>query len=108
MAILFGLFLYMGIASTRSNQLFERLRLWIMDPARYPPTYYLRRVPLPIVNRFTLVQLGCLIILWIVKTSRGILFPLFIALLSQSGDSLIVSLPPEHTATLDQEERTPK
>lgn len=105
MAILFGLFLYMGIASTRSNQLFERLRLWIMDPARYPPTYYLRRVPLPIVNRFTLVQLGCLIILWIVKTSRaGILFPLFIALLVPVRRLLDRFLPPEHTATLDQEE----
>lgn len=105
MAILFGLFLYMGIASTRNNQLFERLRLWFMDPARYPPTYYLRRVPLPIVHRFTLVQLGCLVMLWIVKTSRaGILFPLFIALLVPVRRLLDRVLPPEHTATLDQEE----
>lgn len=36
MAILFGLFLYMGIASMGNNQLFERLRLWLMDPSRYP------------------------------------------------------------------------
>jgi hypothetical protein len=105
MAILFGLFLYMGIASMGRNQLFERLRLWIMDPARYPAAHYLRRVPIGIVHRFTAVQMACLAALWLVKTSRaGILFPLCVALLVPIRGLLEKWLPAEYTAILDQEE----
>ena len=80
MAVLFGLFLYMGVVSMAGNQFFERLRLWLTDPELYPSTHYIRRVPILRVHLFTVIQLTCLIVLWIVKTSAwGILFPLFIA-----------------------------
>lgn len=80
-AVLYGLFLYMGVVSLRGNQFFERLSLWLMDPAQYPATYYLKRVPRRTVHQFTLLQLGGLVLLWIVKVSPlAILFPLFIAL----------------------------
>lgn len=82
MAVLFGLFLYMGVSSMRGNQLFERMRLWLMDPARYPSTFYLRTVPNRVVHAFTAVQVFLLALLWVLKTSAiGILFPLLIALL---------------------------
>ena len=81
LAVLYGLFLYMGVVSLRGNQFFERLSLWLMDPARYPTTYYLKTIPRPIVHRFTLLQLCGLAVLWAVKVSPlAILFPLFIAL----------------------------
>ena len=105
MSVLFGLFLFMGVASMRGNQLFERLRLWFMDPSLYPPTYYLRAVPTPTVHRYTLLQTACLAVLWVVKTSFiGILFPLFIGLLVPVRMLLAKYFKPEHLALLDAHE----
>ncbi len=82
MAVLYGLFLFMGVVSMKGNQLFERLSLWAMDSDLYPPTHYIRRVPNRQIHIFTAIQLLCLVILWVTKASAiGILFPLFIALL---------------------------
>lgn len=82
MAVLFGLFLYMGVASLSSNQFWERIKLWLMDPALYPPTHYIRKVPVGVIHRYTLIQLACLAVLWAVQASPlGIVFPLLIALL---------------------------
>jgi len=82
MAVLYGLFLFMGVVSMKGNQLFERLSLWAMDSDLYPPAHYIRRVPNLQIHIFTAIQLACLVILWMTKASAiGILFPLFIALL---------------------------
>jgi hypothetical protein len=82
MAVLYGLFLYMGVVSMRGNQFFERLSLWAMDSSLYPVTHYIRRVPNLVIHQFTAIQLVCLVVLWVVKASvLGILFPLFIGLL---------------------------
>ncbi len=81
-AVLYGLFLFMGVVSISGNQFFERVMLWWTDPALYPRTHYIRNVSLKTVHRFTMLQVACLIVLWVVKSSViGILFPLFIALL---------------------------
>ncbi|MEE2789226.1 MAG: sodium bicarbonate transporter family protein [Myxococcota bacterium] len=105
MAVLFGLFLYMGIASMKGNQLFERLRLWIVDPSKYPPTYYLRAVPVRRVHLYTLVQSISLALLWIIKTSAiALLFPLFIAILVPIRMSLNKFFDHTHLALLDAEE----
>ena len=82
LAVLYGLFLYMGIVSMKGNQFFERISLWLTDPALYPRTHYVRRVPNRMLHLFTFIQLLGLVALWVVKTSTfGILFPIFIALL---------------------------
>jgi mannitol/fructose-specific phosphotransferase system IIA component (Ntr-type) len=105
MSVLFGLFLFMGVASIRGNQLFERLRLWVLDPLHYPPLHYLRAVPRLVVHRFTGVQLACLIVLWMVKaSSMGILFPLFVGLLVPVRIVLGRAFKSEHLALLDAEE----
>jgi HCO3- transporter family protein len=105
MSVLFGLFLFMGIASMAGNQLFERLRLWVMDPGRYPTHYYLRAVPAATVHKYTAIQLVCLTVLWVVKASvLGILFPLFIALLVPVRMSMDRYFRDEHLALLDAEE----
>ena len=105
MSVLFGLFLFMGVASMSGNQLFERLRLWIMEPSRYPTNYYLRAVPPKTVHKYTAIQVACLGVLWVVKTSvLGILFPLFIGLLAPVRMSLDKIFTPEHLALLDAEE----
>jgi mannitol/fructose-specific phosphotransferase system IIA component (Ntr-type) len=80
MAVLYGLFLFMGVVSMSGNQFFERLSLWLHDPSLYPSTHYIRQVPWKTVHKFTGIQLICLSVLWAVKASMfGILFPLFIA-----------------------------
>lgn len=82
MAVLFGLFLYMGVASLGGNQFFERMTLWVTDPKLYPDTHYLMKVPPKIIHLFTLIQFACFVVLWVLKTSSiGILFPLMIAAL---------------------------
>ena len=82
MAVLYGLFLFMGVVSLVGNQFFERMTLWLTDSNLYPAMHYIRRVPRGAIHKFTLLQFVCLVVLWIVKGSRlGILFPLFIALL---------------------------
>jgi predicted small integral membrane protein len=81
-AVLYGIFLFMGIVSITGNQFFERVLLWPMDPALYPRTHYIRKVPRRTIHLFTLLQVTSLGLLWVLKVSPvGILFPLFIALL---------------------------
>lgn len=105
MSVLFGLFLFMGVASMKGNQLFERLELFVMDPARFPPAYYLRAVPTQVVHKYTAIQAACLGVLWVVKTSAiGILFPVFIALLVPVRMFLDRFFDPEYLALLDAEE----
>ena len=82
MAVLYGLFLFMGIVSMKGNQFLERLSLWPMDRMLYPATHYIRRVPNSTIHKYTFLQFVCLVVLWIVKSSAvAILFPLLIVLL---------------------------
>jgi len=107
MAVLYGLFLYMGVVSMKGNQFFQRLNLWPMDPSLYPTTHYLRRVPLPVVHKFTFVQFCCLGLLWLVKTGPSfiaIFFPLIIALLVPVRFLMARWISPEHLQALDAEE----
>lgn len=104
-SVLFGLFLYMGIASMGGNQLFERIRLWVLDPTHYPVTHYLRAVPGRVIHAYTAIQAACLALLWLVKVSpAGIVFPLFIALLVPVRMGLDRLFKAEHLALLDAEE----
>ncbi|MEW4489063.1 PTS sugar transporter subunit IIA [Thalassoglobus sp. JC818] len=105
MAVLYGLFLFMGIVSMRGNQFFERLSLWTMEPSLYPATHYTRRVPISMVHLFSLIQLVCLLVLWTVKESPlGILFPLFIAMLVPIRISLDAIFKPAYLDALDADE----
>jgi mannitol/fructose-specific phosphotransferase system IIA component (Ntr-type) len=105
MAVLYGLFLFMGVVSMKGNQLFERLSLWAMDSDLYPPTHYIRRVPNLRIHAFTAIQLLCLVILWVTKASAiGILFPLFIALLVPVRFLLNRFFDQQHLVALDADE----
>ncbi|XP_014248076.1 sodium bicarbonate cotransporter 3 isoform X2 [Cimex lectularius] len=83
MPVLFGVFLYMGVASLKGLQFFDRLLIMLM-PAKYQPDYmFLRQVPIRRVHLFTIIQLGCLIMLWLIKSfsSTSILFPLMLVVM---------------------------
>ncbi|XP_046801168.1 sodium bicarbonate cotransporter 3 isoform X6 [Lucilia cuprina] len=83
MPVLFGVFLYMGVASLKGLQFFDRILIMFM-PAKYQPDYmFLRQVPIKRVHLFTLIQLACLIALWLIKSfsSTSILFPLMLVVM---------------------------
>ncbi|XP_033608237.1 electrogenic sodium bicarbonate cotransporter 1 isoform X3 [Cryptotermes secundus] len=83
MPVLFGVFLYMGVASLKGLQFFDRL-LIIFMPVKYQPDHmFLRQVPLKRVHIFTLIQLACLVILWVIKSfsTTSILFPLMLVVM---------------------------
>ena len=81
MPVLFGLFLFMGVASLNGLQMFDRLCLFFMPKKYQPDLTYLRRVPISRVHLFTTIQLLSLAGLWIVKDikSISILFPIMVS-----------------------------
>ncbi|XP_040298638.1 anion exchange protein 4 [Bufo bufo] len=83
MPVLYGIFLQMGVAALKSIQFTERLKLLFIPSKHQPDLIYLRHVPLRKVHFFTLIQLTCLIILWILKsTEAAIIFPLMLLALA--------------------------
>ncbi|XP_054613338.1 electrogenic sodium bicarbonate cotransporter 4 isoform X3 [Dunckerocampus dactyliophorus] len=79
MPVLYGVFLYMGVASLSGIQFWERIKLYMMAPKHQPDFAFLRHVPLRRVHLFTLVQITCLAVLWVLKsTFLAIIFPVMI------------------------------
>ncbi|XP_058504299.1 sodium bicarbonate cotransporter 3-like isoform X3 [Solea solea] len=79
MPVLYGVFLYMGASSLKGIQLFDRIKLFGMPAKHQPDLIYLRYVPLWKVHVFTVVQLSCLIILWVIKASAAaVIFPMMV------------------------------
>lgn len=83
MPVLYGVFLYMGVASLKGLQFFDRILIVFM-PVKYQPDHmFLRQVPLKKVHLFTLIQLCCLILLLVIKSFEytSILFPLMLVVM---------------------------
>uniref|UniRef100_A0A8D3EFN6 Anion exchange protein n=1 Tax=Scophthalmus maximus TaxID=52904 RepID=A0A8D3EFN6_SCOMX len=79
MPVLYGVFLYMGVASLNGVQFMDRLKLLLMPAKHQPDLVYLRHVPLRKVHLFTFIQVLCLALLWILKsTVAAIVFPVMI------------------------------
>lgn len=105
MPVLFGVFLYMGVASLKGLQFFDRILIMFM-PVKYQPDFmFLRQVnvrivcslvnrwlkclvfpaqvPIKRVHLFTLIQFACLVVLWLIKSfpQTSILFPLMLVVM---------------------------
>uniref|UniRef100_A0A3B3THN9 Anion exchange protein n=1 Tax=Poecilia latipinna TaxID=48699 RepID=A0A3B3THN9_9TELE len=79
MPVLYGVFLYMGVSSLKDIQFFDRIKLFGMPAKHQPDLIYLRYVPLWKVHVFTLVQLTCLVLLWVIKASAAaVVFPMMV------------------------------
>ncbi|XP_008588222.1 PREDICTED: electrogenic sodium bicarbonate cotransporter 4 [Galeopterus variegatus] len=79
MPVLYGVFLYMGVASLNGIQFWDRCKLFLMPAKHQPDHAFLRHVPLRRIHLFTLVQILCLAVLWILKsTVAAIIFPVMI------------------------------
>ncbi|GMT01688.1 hypothetical protein PENTCL1PPCAC_23862 [Pristionchus entomophagus] len=83
MPVLYGVFLYMGIAALGGIQLFDRILLMLMPMKYQPDTIYIRHVPIKKIHLFTAFQFACLAMLWIVKSikSTSILFPIMLVVM---------------------------
>uniref|UniRef100_A0A665VA32 Anion exchange protein n=1 Tax=Echeneis naucrates TaxID=173247 RepID=A0A665VA32_ECHNA len=82
LAVLFGIFLYMGVMSLNGIQLTERMMLLLMPPKYHPDHTYVRKVRTLRMHLFTCIQLVCLAVLWVVmSTQASLAFP-FVLLLT--------------------------
>lgn len=62
-----------------SHQFWERCKLFLMPAKHQPDHAFLRHVPLRRIHLFTLVQILCLALLWILKsTMAAIIFPVMV------------------------------
>lgn len=106
MAVLFGLFLFMGFATLNGIQFWERIMLWVTDKNLYPNAHYVQKVPMPVINKFTVIQVAGLAGLWIVKSAKpwGIFFPIVIAMLVPLRMYMKNLFSEEHLNALDSEE----
>ncbi|GFN95656.1 Anion exchange protein [Plakobranchus ocellatus] len=78
---LFGIFLYLGVSTLSGVQMFERIKLLLMPVKYHPSVSYVRTVPTFQMHKFTLIQLGLLIFLLVVKsTAAALSFPLLLIL----------------------------
>ncbi|XP_030066755.1 anion exchange protein 3 [Microcaecilia unicolor] len=76
LAVLFGIFLYMGITSLSGIQICERILLIFMPSKHHPDHIYVLKVKTWKMNLFTCIQLACIVILWVVKsTVASLAFP---------------------------------
>ncbi|KAA8581573.1 solute carrier family 4 member 1b (Diego blood group) [Etheostoma spectabile] len=81
MSALFGIFLYMGVTSLNGIQLWDRILL-LLIPKKYHPETYATRVSTGRMHLFTAIQVVCLAVLWIVKSSPVSLALPFILILT--------------------------
>ncbi|KAL2097714.1 hypothetical protein ACEWY4_006921 [Coilia grayii] len=80
-AVLFGIFLYMGVMSLNGIQLTERMLLLLMPPKYHPDHTYVRKVKTLRMHLFTGIQMVCLILLWaVMSTAASLAFPFVLIL----------------------------
>uniref|UniRef100_A0A8C1VRJ0 Anion exchange protein n=1 Tax=Cyprinus carpio TaxID=7962 RepID=A0A8C1VRJ0_CYPCA len=66
---LFGIFLYMGITSLSGIQLWDRILLLLIPKKYHPNEPYATKVSTSRMHVFTAIQIVCLAVLWMVKSS---------------------------------------
>uniref|UniRef100_A0A673JT73 Anion exchange protein n=1 Tax=Sinocyclocheilus rhinocerous TaxID=307959 RepID=A0A673JT73_9TELE len=75
-AVLFGIFLYMGVMSLNGIQLTERILLLLMPPKYHPDHTYVRKVRTLRMHLYTAIQVVCLAVLWaVMSTVASLAFP---------------------------------
>ncbi|XP_059391171.1 anion exchange protein 2-like isoform X2 [Carassius carassius] len=75
-AVLFGIFLYMGVMSLNGIQMTERILLLLMPPKYHPDHTYVRKVRTLRMHLFTAIQVICLAVLWaVMSTVASLAFP---------------------------------
>ncbi|CAN8067140.1 unnamed protein product [Agarophyton chilense] len=83
MAVISGLFLFLGSNMMNGNEFLGRIRYMVMDPSMYPADSPMTKVSARQVHLFTVLQVGCLGALWALKLNKktSMFFPAVIATL---------------------------
>ncbi|NWV12041.1 B3AT protein, partial [Ptilonorhynchus violaceus] len=82
LAVLFGIFLYMGVTSLFGIQLFDRILLLLKPPKYHPAEPYVTRVKTWRMHLFTFTQIIFLVVLWVVKSTPASLALPFVLILT--------------------------
>lgn len=101
--VLFSLFfVHPGFISTPLPfhfQFMDRLKLLLMPLKHQPDFIYLRHVPLRRVHLFTFLQVVCLALLWILKsTVAAIIFPVMVGAVVLPSPPFALSYTPAHVS----------
>jgi len=79
--VISGVFLYLGFTSLQGLELWERIQSLFYDSSIAPKTRW-SVVPRRTTAVFTIVQISCVAaMMWVTKSSFGVVSPLIIALL---------------------------
>jgi len=81
MSVLYGVFLFMGIAALSGNQFYERITMLFMQPDKLPKRPYTEHVTRSDMLKFTGIELFMFALLYAIKSIKtiAIAFPLVIA-----------------------------
>uniref|UniRef100_A0A8C6U432 Anion exchange protein n=1 Tax=Neogobius melanostomus TaxID=47308 RepID=A0A8C6U432_9GOBI len=110
LAVLFGIFLYMGVMSLNGIQLTERMMLLLMPPKYHPDHTYVRKVRTLRMHLFTIIQVVCLAALWaVMSTQASLAFP-FVLILTVPVKVFVLGriFTAREIACLDAEDAEPK
>lgn len=81
LAVLFGIFLYMGVTSLNGIQFYERVQLLLKPPKHHPDVIYAKKVRSLRMHLYTALQLVCLAVLWaVMSTAASLAFPFILIL----------------------------
>jgi hypothetical protein len=85
-AVLYGLFLFLGVSSFEDNEFFYRMFLMVMDSDLRKcidhPYAYCKTMNFSTIQKYTSLQLACVFIIFIITyTPAGVIFPVLIAAL---------------------------
>lgn len=80
MPVLYAIFMYMGVTPMGELEFFQRILLFLMPKKYQPDLVFLRHVRLGRVHLFTLIQIACLILLFVLKLFKAIsiVFPMMV------------------------------
>ncbi|CAH0577697.1 unnamed protein product [Chrysodeixis includens] len=102
MAVLFGVFLYMGISALGGIQFWDRCILLFKPVKHHPQVPYVRRVPTLKMHMYTLIQAAGLAVLYAVKSSRfSLAMPFFLVMMVPLRMSLAYVFTPLQLRALD-------
>ncbi|XP_022832552.1 anion exchange protein 3 isoform X4 [Spodoptera litura] len=102
MAVLFGVFLYMGISALGGIQFWDRCILLLKPVKHHPQVPYVRRVPTLKMHLYTLIQAAGLAVLYAVKSSRfSLAMPFFLVMMVPLRMSLAYVFTPLQLRALD-------
>ncbi|XP_023949078.2 band 3 anion transport protein isoform X2 [Bicyclus anynana] len=102
MAVLFGVFLYMGISALGGIQFWDRFILLLKPVKHHPQVPYVRRVPTFKMHLFTIIQFLGICLLYGVKMSPfSLALPFFLVLMVPLRMSLVHVFTPLQLRALD-------